>query len=57
MSNGISLAISFVVVIAIAILIGKRFRLSSRYERKDKLLTPWNSLDQGIDPTENDASK
>ena len=57
MSNGISLAISFVVVSAIAILIGKRFRLSSRYERKDKLLTPWNSLDQGIDPTENDASK
>ena len=57
MSNGISLAISFIVVIAIAILIGKRFRLSSRYERKDKVLTPWNSLDQGIDPTENDASK
>jgi hypothetical protein len=57
MSNGISLAISFVVVIAIALLIGKRFRLSSRYERKDKVLTPWNSLDQGIDPTENDASK
>jgi hypothetical protein len=57
MSNGISLAISFVVVIAIALLIGKRFRLSSRYERKDKILTPWNSLDQGIDPTENDESK
>jgi hypothetical protein len=57
MSNGISFAISFVVVIAIAILIGKRFRLSSRYERKEKVLTPWNSLDQGIDPTENDASK
>jgi len=57
MSNGISLAISFVVVIAIAILIGKRFRLSSRYERKEKVLTPWNSLDQGIDPTENDADK
>ena len=57
MSNGISLAISFIVVIAIAILIGKRFRISSRYERKEKVLTPWNSLDQGIDPTENDASK
>jgi hypothetical protein len=57
MSNGISLAISFIAVIAIAILIGKRFRISSRYERKEKVLTPWNSLDQGIDPTENDASK
>ncbi|MCF8521424.1 MAG: hypothetical protein K9F98_01090 [Candidatus Planktophila sp.] len=57
MSNGISLAISFVVVIVIVILIGKRFRLSSRYERKVKILTPWNSLDQGIDPTENDENK
>jgi len=57
MSNGISLAISFVVVIAIVLLIGKRFRISARYERKEKVLTPWNSLDQGIDPTENDASK
>ena len=57
MSNGISLAISFVVVIVIVILIGKRFRLSSRYERKVKILTSWNSLDQGIDPTENDENK
>jgi hypothetical protein len=57
MSSGISLAISFVIVIAIVILIGKRFRISTRYERKEKALTPWNSLDQGIDPTENDGSK
>jgi hypothetical protein len=57
MSNGISLAISFVVVIAIVLLIGKRFRISARYERKEKVLTPWNSLDQGIDPTENDGDK
>jgi len=57
MSNGISLAISFIVVITIVVLIGKRFRLSARYERKEKVLTPWNSLDQGIDPTENDGSK
>ena len=57
MSNGISLAISFVVVIAIVLLIGKRFRISARYERKEKVLTPWNSLDQGIDPTENEGDK
>ena len=57
MSNAISLATSFVVVIVIVILVGKRFRLSSRYERKVKILTPWNSLDQGIDPTENDENK
>ena len=57
MSSGLSLAISFVVVIAIVILVGKRFRISARYERKEKILTPWNSLDQGIDPTENDGNK
>jgi hypothetical protein len=57
MSSGISLAISFVVVIAIVLLIGKRFRISARYERKEKVLTPWNSLDQGIDPTENEGDK
>ena len=57
MSSEISLAISFVVVIAIVLLIGKRFRISARYERKEKVLTPWNSLDQGIDPTENEGDK
>lgn len=57
MSSNFSLAISFVVVIIVVVLIGKRFRLSARYERKEKVLTPWNSLDQGIDPTENDGSK
>ena len=51
------MAISFVVIIAIVVIIGKRFRLSARYERKEKAQTPWNSLDQGIDPTENDADK
>jgi len=57
MSSGFSLAISFVVVIAVVILVGKRFRISKRYERKENILTPWNSLDQGIDPTENDDNK
>ena len=57
MSSALSLGISFVVVIAIVLLIGKRFRLSARYERKERVLTPWNSLDQGIDPTENEGDK
>jgi len=57
MNSALSLVISFVVVIAIVLLIGKRFRLSARYERKERELTPWNSLDQGIDPTENDGRK
>jgi hypothetical protein len=57
MNSGLSLAISFIVVIAIVILVGKRFRISARYERKEKILTPWRSLDEGIDPTENDGNK
>jgi hypothetical protein len=57
MNSALSLVISFVVVIAIVLLIGKRFRLSTRYERKERVLTPWNSMDQGIDPTENEGDK
>ncbi len=57
MNSALSLVISFVVVIAIVLLIGKRFRLSTRYERKERVLTPWNSMDQGIDPTEIEGDK
>ena len=57
MNSALSLVISFVVVIVIVLLIGKRFRLSTRYERKERVLTPWNSMDQGIDPTEIEGDK
>ncbi len=57
MNNVLSLAISFGVVIAFVLLIGKRFRISTRYERKDRVVTPWNSLDQGIDPTDLEEKK
>jgi hypothetical protein len=57
MNSVLSLAISFVVVIASVLLIGKRFRISTRYERKDRVVTPWNSLDQGIDPTDLEEKK
>jgi hypothetical protein len=57
MNSVLSLAISFVVVIAFVLLIGKRFRISTRYERKDRVVTAWNSLDQGIDPTDLEEKK
>jgi hypothetical protein len=57
MNSVLSLSISFVVVIASVLLIGKRFRISTRYERKDRVVTPWNSLDQGIDPTDLEEKK
>lgn len=49
------LLISLLVFAGIAILIGKKFRISSRYEREDRKsreISDWKSLDIGIDPTE-----
>jgi hypothetical protein len=44
--------ISLFLVAALAISISRRVRLSARYERVPKKLSPWNSMDKGIDPTE-----
>ena len=46
---------SLVIVAVLAISISRRVRLSARYERAPRKLTPWNSMDKGIYPTE-DAS-
>lgn len=49
----------FLVLIAIAaISISRRMRLSQRYERSakgDRELSPWKSLDHGIDPTDKEG--
>jgi hypothetical protein len=57
MSEFLPLLISLGVVFALVIVISKRFRLSSRYERKPRELNTWNSLDHGIDPTVDGNSK
>ena len=57
MNSIASLALSSIVIIAIVLLVGKRFKISSRYERKERVLTPWNSLDKGIDPTDAEGDK
>jgi hypothetical protein len=46
-------AILFFIGAAMAsvVVIGKKFRISTRYERKPRELSAWNSLDKGIDPT------
>ena len=45
----ISIAIS---LIAFTFYVVRRIvKLPSRYERRPKDLSPWNALDQGIDPT------
>ena len=49
------LYLSIALFAILAILISRRFRISSRYEREDKKdseISDWKSLDLGIDPTE-----
>jgi hypothetical protein len=57
MKDLLPIVISLVVVFAFVVLISKRFKLSSRYERKPRELNTWSALDHGIDPTVNGNSK
>ncbi len=48
------------IVSVVVISISRRVRLSGKYERTDKRareISPWKSLDQGIDPTVKPTSK
>jgi hypothetical protein len=56
MNQSVAIIISTVVVFAFVALIGKKFNLSSRYERKPQILNSWNALDKGIDPTDEHKS-
>ena len=57
MKDFLPIAISLVAVFALVVLISKRFKLSSRYERKPRELNTWSALDHGIDPTLEGNSK
>ena len=57
MKDFLPITISLVAVFALVVLISKRFKLSSRYERKPRELNTWSALDHGIDPTVNGNSK
>ena len=57
MKELLPIAISLVAVFSLVVLISKRFKLSSRYERKPRELNTWSALDHGIDPTVNGNSK
>jgi hypothetical protein len=57
MKDFLPIAISLVAVFALVVLISKKFKLSSRYERKPRELNTWSALDHGIDPTVNGNSK
>jgi hypothetical protein len=51
MNNALEILISAIVVVAIALLLSRSLKLSSRYERKPHKISDWNAQDQGIDPT------
>ena len=57
MKDFLPIAISLVAAFALVVLISKKFKLSSRYERKPRELNTWSALDHGIDPTVNGNSK
>lgn len=50
-------AITLVVAIALFFIVRGIVKLPSRYERHPKNLSPWNALDEGIDPSISDKSK
>lgn len=46
--------LSLLLISIFVISLSRKFRLSGRYERSDKKaheISPWKSLDEGIDPT------
>jgi len=57
MSDFAPVFFSLVFIIAIVFVISRRFNISSRYERKPKVHTPWSALDEGIDPTQEGSEK
>ncbi len=54
MEQSIGIGVSVVVIYATVAFIGRKFRISARYERKPRILNTWSALDNGIDPTETD---
>jgi len=45
-------SVILLVVVVLAFYVFRRItKLPSRYDRNSRKLSPWNSLDQGIDPT------
>ncbi len=57
MNKSVELLISAVIVISLTLLLSRSIKLSAKYERKPRKLSDWNSLDQGIDPTEDSDGK
>lgn len=48
----IPILVSAIIVIALVGILGRKLKLSSRYERAPRVLNTWSSQDHGIDPTD-----
>jgi hypothetical protein len=57
MSDFLPTFFSIIGVMALVYLISRRFKISSRYDRKPKVENPWSALDQGIDPTKDSGDR
>ena len=57
MSDFAPVLLSIIAVMVLVFLISRRFKLSTRYERKSKTHTPRSALDNGIDPTQESGEK
>ena len=52
MSELLPSGIAGVFVLVIVLLLARKFKISTRYERAPRELNSWSALDKGIDPTE-----
>jgi hypothetical protein len=52
MSELLPIGIAGVFVLVIVLLLARKFKISTRYERAPRELNSWSALDKGIDPTE-----
>ena len=48
----IPIAVAAIIVMAIVLIVARKFRISPRYERAPRELNSWSALDKGIDPTQ-----
>ena len=52
MSDLLPIGIAAVFVLAIVLLLARKFKISARYDRAPRQLNSWAALDKGIDPTQ-----
>jgi hypothetical protein len=52
MNDLLPIGIAGAFIMAIVLLLARKFKISSRYERAPRVLNSWSALDKGIDPTE-----